>query len=187
MYAYVPVCTCTYWHVLVCTLMNSYILVCTSTYWYILVCTSTYQYILVHTSTYKYVSVRTSTSFSIAALFCGRHDMVQGSTYHYTPYDEMSWYSTYWQIPTCTDIRQVYRILREMAVYWLILTKNEYILVRTSVQVSTRPFLLESYTPGQVGTGWYLSVCTISWHFIIWCVLTCTMSWRPLKKAAMIY
>ncbi len=164
MYLYVLVHTGMYWSV---RWWNSYILGCTSTYRYILVCTSTYQYILVHTSTYEYVLVRTSTSFSIAALFCGRNDMVQGSTYHITPYDEMLWYSIYWQIPFCTNIRQVYRILREMAVYWLILTKNWYILVCTAVQVSTRTFLLESYTPGQLSTGRDLSVCAISWHFII--------------------
>ena len=37
MYAYVHVCTCTYWHVLVCTLMYQYILVYTGMYWYVLV------------------------------------------------------------------------------------------------------------------------------------------------------
>jgi hypothetical protein len=117
MYAYAPVCTCTYWHVLVCTLMNSYILVCTSTYWYILVCTSTNKYILVHTSTYEYVLVRTSTSFSIAALFRGRHDMVQGSTDDIMKCHDIVHTDRYRQKPTCTDIRQVYRILGEMAVY----------------------------------------------------------------------
>ena len=80
----------------------------------------------------------------------------------------MSWYSTYWQIPTCTDIRQVYRIL---AVYWHVLTKNEYILVCTAVQVSIQPFLLESYTPdvGQyssvsVGICQYVLYHDISWY-----------------------
>ncbi len=38
-----------------------------------------------------------------------------------------------------------------------VLTKNRYELVHTTVQVSTRPFPLEFYTPGQVGTGAYLS------------------------------
>ena len=82
---------------------------------------STYQYKPVHTCTYEYVLVRTSTWVSMAALLCGRHDLVQGSTSSAVPYHEMSWYSTDWQIPTCTDIRQVYRILREMActdLYW---------------------------------------------------------------------
>jgi hypothetical protein len=96
MYAYVPVCTCTYWHVLD-----------------ILVCTSTYQYILVHTSTYEYVSVQTSTSFSIAALFCGRHDMVQGSTDNIMKCHDIAHTDRYRQKPTCTYIRQEYRILRE--------------------------------------------------------------------------
>ena len=96
MYAYVRVCTCTYWHVLVCTLMK---FVHTSMYQCILVCTSIYQYVPVHTSTYNCVPVRTSTSLSMAALFCGRHDMVQGST------DD---------IMKCHDIVHTAKILRHM-------------------------------------------------------------------------
>ena len=161
MYTYVLVHTGMYWSVRWCT----------STYWYILVCTSIYQYVPVHTSIYWYVPVRTSTSLSLAALFCGRHDMVQGSTDHIRPYHQMSWYSIYRLIPTCTDKRQVYRILREMALYWHVLPKNKYIRVCTLVQVSTRPFPLESYTPDAcryrsvlVGICQYVLYHDISWY-----------------------
>ena len=85
-------------YVRVCTRMYLYILACTGlyvdeiqTYWYVLVCTGTYWYVLVHTiiynvhtSTYKYILV------PCADLFCGCHDMVQGSTSSAVPYDEMS-------------------------------------------------------------------------------------------------
>jgi hypothetical protein len=137
MYTYVLVHTGMYWSVRWCT----------STYWYILVCTSIYQYVPVHTSIYWYVPVRTSTSLSLAALFCGRHDMVQGSTDHIMKCHDIVHTDRYRLILTCTDKRQVYRILREMALYWPVL---KYILVYTcfwAVHVSTRPFLLESYTP----------------------------------------
>ena len=105
-----------YWYVLIqdrWKIIYMFILVGTSTYKSVLVCTvlnpvstliSTYQYIPVHNSTYKYVPVHTSTWVSMAALFCGRHDMVQGSTSSAVPYHEMSWYSTYWQILTGTDL-----------------------------------------------------------------------------------
>ena len=85
--------------------------------------TSTYQYILVHTSTYQYVLVHATN------LFCGRHDMVQGSTSSAVPYDEMSWYSTDRHILACNEKRQVYRILREMTLYWPVLL---YVLVHTA-------------------------------------------------------
>ena len=127
MYAYVPVCTCTYW--------------------YVLVCTSLYQYVPVHTSIYWYVQVRTCTYLSLAALFCGRHDMVQGSTAPVMKCHDIVHTDRYRQKRTCTDLRQVYRILREMAVYRPVLM---YIHVYTcfwAVHVSTRPFPLESYTP----------------------------------------
>jgi hypothetical protein len=113
-YAYVRVCTCTYWHVLVCTLMK---FVHTSMYQYILVCTSIYQYVQVHTSIYWYVPVRTSTSLSLAALFCGRHDLVQGSTASIMKCHDIVHTDRYLHILTCTEKRQVYRILREMALY----------------------------------------------------------------------
>jgi hypothetical protein len=71
-----------------------YILVCTST------CTSTYQYVPVHTSTYDYIQVRTSTSLSMAALFCGRHDMVQGSTDHIMKFHDIVHTDRYRPVPT---------------------------------------------------------------------------------------
>jgi len=55
MYAYVPVCTCTYWHVQVCTLMK-------------FVHNSMYLYVLVHTSMYKYMRVHTRTYCSLPFL-----------------------------------------------------------------------------------------------------------------------
>ena len=36
----------------------------------------------------------------------------------------------------------------------------------------------------QVGISRYLSVCTITWHLMIWSVLPCTMAWRPHNKAS---
>ena len=164
MYTYVLVHTGMYWSVCWCT----------STYWYILVCTSIYQYVPVHTSIYWYVPVRTSTSLSLAALFCGLHDMVQGSTDHIMKCHDIVHTDRYWLIPTCTEKRQVYRILREMILYWHVLTKNKYILVCTSVQVSTRPFPLESYTPDASRYRSVLSGMYYSMTFEKWSVLPCT-------------
>ncbi len=101
-------------YVRVCTCMNLYILACTGlyvneirTYQYILVCTGTYSYVLVHTSTYWNVLVRTSTSISMAALFCGRHDMVQGSTYHIMKCHDIVHTDRYRLKPICTNQGQV--------------------------------------------------------------------------------
>ena len=94
-----------------------YIPVHTSIYKYILVHTCMYQYVPVHTSIYWYVPVRTSTSLALAAFFCGRHDMVQGSTDHIMKCHDIVHTDRYRLILTCTDKRQVYRILREMALY----------------------------------------------------------------------
>ncbi len=54
------------------------------------------------------------------------------------------------------------------------LTKNEYILVRTAGQVSTLPFLLESYTPGQVGTGRFLSISVSMYYIMTFHDMVCT-------------
>ena len=114
--------------------MYTYVLVHTGMYWSVRWCTSTYCYILVCTSIYQYV-------------FCGCHDMVQGSTAPIMKCHDIVHTDRYRHILTCTEKRQVYRILRDLALYWHVLPKNTYILVCTSVQVSTMPFPLESYTP----------------------------------------
>ena len=139
--------------------MYMYILLCTgmyldemSIYWYIPVHTSTYWYVLLCTCVYCYIPMWTA----FHALYCqpyfvGTMPWYKGVHHQH----KMSCYSTYWQIRSCTNQGQVYRILREMTVYWPVLTKNRYELVRTAVQVSTRSFPLESYTPD---VGRYRSV-----------------------------
>jgi hypothetical protein len=145
-YQYKPVHTSTYWFQVVQehTSTYQYIPVYSSTYQSILVCTSMYQYIQVYTGMYRYVLVHPclwKPYYEVA------NALVQGSTDHSIKCHAIVHTDRYRLIPTCTDKRQVYRILREMALYWPVLM---YILVYTcfwAVHVSTRPFPLESYTP----------------------------------------
>ena len=83
-------------------------------YWYVLVYTSMYQDIQVYTGMHWYILVHPclwKPYYEVA------NALVQGSTDHSIKCHAIVHTDIYLLIPTCTDKRQVYRILREMALY----------------------------------------------------------------------
>jgi hypothetical protein len=137
-----------------------------------------YQYILVHTCMYQYVrdtyQLHTAFNTPCTSLYLA---MVQGSTCSNTTYQGKACYRALQDILPCTFLYrlvQVYRILRRWPYN---AHRGSMNLIHSSSYMfygSLWDILLESYTPGQVGTRQYIPPCAIACFSLVCCIAVCT-------------